>query len=472
MKKILLITIAIGIGNSLFTATKTIHFFRNSLEDSKFNHDGIHHTENIAYLTMYGNHRVQSSTAALPIWLQEYIIWNQKQRQRKDTQNVRYLIIQCKYGKGPFGGISDRLRALPFQLLLAQRTNRILCLYWDTPAKLESFLQVPKGGLDWTCPSDFLGDDDAFVLNTGDNLTKAHAVLQNAIHDLKSSTQKYIVLWHSRSTQQISVLNNVFYANSHKGQVPILHPWMKWSHVDLMEHIFRVMFMPIPAIARNINATMTRLGLVEGNYTSVHLRARYPTGKIGKIIGKNNTNAHDAGDHDKKFEGDYKEYLMSLATNALECGLLLDKDSSFPIFFISDSTDLVHHVTLNNTIMVNDNKSVQTVGILEGRKNIPHFDVTDNVTYTAEDFYPLFEDLLIVGGSKCVALGIGSFGAFGAALTGNRCRALHRRPNGELLKCPNNRTNVEYIGILSDLLLEDNRNDSASSFEEYENTKG
>ena len=116
MKKILLITIAIGIGRLLFTTTKTIPFFRNSLEDSKFNHDGIHH------LTMYGNHRVQSSTAALPIWLQEYIIWNQKQRQRNDTQNVGYLIIQCKYGKGPFGGISDRLRALPFQLLLAQRT--------------------------------------------------------------------------------------------------------------------------------------------------------------------------------------------------------------------------------------------------------------------------------------------------------------------------------------------------------------
>ena len=128
MKKTLLITIlAIGIGNLLFTTTQTIHFFRYSLQDARFNHDEIQN-ENSAYLTMYGNHRVQSSMAALPIWLQEYIIWNQKQRRRKDIQNVRYLIVQCKYGKGPFGGISDRLRALPFQLLLAQRTNRILCL--------------------------------------------------------------------------------------------------------------------------------------------------------------------------------------------------------------------------------------------------------------------------------------------------------------------------------------------------------
>ena len=112
----------------------------------------------------------------------------------------------------------------------------------------------------------------------------------------------------------------------------------------------------------------------------------------------------------------------------------------------------------NHALKLENIKTFEFLWHFDPWKNIPHFDVTDNVTYTAEDFYPLFEDLLIVGGSKCVALGIGSFGAFGAALAGNRCRALHRRPNGDILKCPNNRTNVEYIGILSDLMLEDNRN--------------
>ncbi|GFH55460.1 hypothetical protein CTEN210_11936 [Chaetoceros tenuissimus] len=424
-----ILAISLAIGNLLFefATTKTSnHILRHSLKvvSRIFNHDQIQNeNENSAYLTMYGDHRVPYSLAALPKWLQEYVIWNQKQRRRKDTEN--------------------------------NKTNRIFCLYWDTPAKLESFLQVPKGGLNWTCPKDFRGDNDAFVLNTGENLTKAHGVLENAKHELKSSTQKYIVLWHSRSTQQISVLNKVFYANSYKGQVPILHPWMQWSHVDSMEHIFRVMFMPIPAIARNINATMAQLGLVEGNYTSVHLRARYPTGMMSKLIGKNNTNAHDKGNHYVKFEGAYKGHLMSLATNALECGLLLDKDSASPIFFIADSTDLVHHVTTNNTITVNDTKSVEPVGFLEGRTNIPHFGFIENGTHTAEDFYPLFEDLLIVGGSKCVAFGIGSFGAFGAGLAGNRCRALHQQPNGEVFKCPNNRTNVEYMGILNEMLLEE-----------------
>ena len=62
-------------------------------------------------------------------------------------------------------------------------------------------------------------------------------------------------------------------------------------------------------------------------------------------------------------------------------------------------------------------------------------------------FYPLFEDLLIIGGSKCVVHGIGSFGAFGAGLNGNRCRAIHRLYNGKPLTCPNERTSYECTSI-------------------------
>ena len=53
------------------------------------------------------------------------------------------------------------------------------------------------------------------------------------------------------------------------------------------------------------------------------------------------------------------------------------------------------------------------------------------------DFFPLFEDLLIMGGSKCVAHGLGSFGSFGAGLIGNQCRTIHRRWDGRRIFCPN-----------------------------------
>ena len=42
--------------------------------------------------------------------------------------------------------------------------------------------------------------------------------------------------------------------------------------------------------------------------------------------------------------------------------------------------------------------------------------LTNNVNKIADDHYPVIEDLLIMGGSNCVAYGIGSFGAFRAGL--------------------------------------------------------
>ena len=57
----------------------------------------------------------------------------------------------------------------------------------------------------------------------------------------------------------------------------------------------------------------------------------------------------------------------------------------------------------------------------------------------------MFEDLLIMGGSKCVAQGMSSFGAFGAGLIGNRYRAIHRRYDGKPVVCLNDRTDCLHL---------------------------
>ncbi len=76
-----------------------------------------------------------------------------------------------------------------------------------------------------------------------------------------------------------------------------------------------------------INDTMTRLGLVENEYTSVHVRARYPTKQMTLIL-KGKVKSHDKGHYNISFEGKYKEYILSLASNAIECGAFADRDSS------------------------------------------------------------------------------------------------------------------------------------------------
>ena len=150
---------------------------------------------------------------------------------------------------------------------------------------------------------------------------------------------------------------------------------------------------------------------------------------MAQFVEPSNLQSHDEGTYVEAFDGKYKSYLLNLTSNAFECGLSLDKKN--PIFFISDSVDLVNHV-ISNEITVNST-NIQAVGVGQ-RPIIKHIDVF-NSSSTEESYYSLFEDLLIMGGSKCVAHGVGSFGAFGAGLAGNRCRALHRRYNGIPSKC-------------------------------------
>ena len=64
----------------------------------------------------------------------------------------------------------------------------------------------------------------------------------------------------------------------------------------MSEHIHRVLFEPIPVIGRMINGTMTRLGFVKNEYTSVHVHARYLTRHFKGILGENYRH-HDSGQY-------------------------------------------------------------------------------------------------------------------------------------------------------------------------------
>ncbi len=82
-----------------------------------------------------------------------------------------------------------------------------------------------------------------------------------------------------------------------------------------------------------------------------------------------------------------------------------------------------------------------------------HFEVKHSKTLQPRHFDPVFEDLLIMGGSSCVSYGIGSYGSFGAALATQTCKAIHRRFDGAIVQCPNNRSDTEYIPVNSNEML-------------------
>ena len=96
----------------------------------------------------------------LPNWVKGYVAFHNQQRQRhfeairnNRTSNVRFLIVRClKYDV--CGGASDRLQDMPYNLMMASQTGRVMLVTWERPAKLETFLVPPDGGIDWRVPED------------------------------------------------------------------------------------------------------------------------------------------------------------------------------------------------------------------------------------------------------------------------------------------------------------------------------
>lgn len=103
----------------------------------------------------------------LPDWVHTYAKFHAQQRQQyfndmraNGTSNVRFLISRC-LTNDKCGGASDRLQEIPYSIMLANQTNRVLLVKWEKPAALENYLVVPRGGIDWTIPEDMFpkGED-------------------------------------------------------------------------------------------------------------------------------------------------------------------------------------------------------------------------------------------------------------------------------------------------------------------------
>jgi len=257
------------------------------------------------------------------------------------------------------------------------------------------------------------------------------------VEKLLESNEKYYSVVVPNSLQSTNSANSVFQSVSYDNEMPCLH---QWKYPDMFGDIFRVMFQPVPAIAREINATMSSLGLVESLYVSTHVRSRYPVGPLRR------TEVDKDGGLNLE-DGNLKSYLDGIGINALDCVTKLE--SNLPVFFVSDShvyTDFM--ISKTDVILPATNgKPVSIRGKMHAEEPL-HIDKDDGWPGSKpQDFYSVFEDLLIMGGSKCVAHGIGSFGSMGAGLIGNECRAIHRIYNGNQQKCPNNRADKDMCAL-------------------------
>lgn len=425
--------------------------------------DDDSHSDGSSYLTMYGDHRAKLSLPQLPGWIQRYIQWNRDQRNRplEEEPEKKYLVLMCLADDNSCGGLSDRFRGVLFYLFIAKITNRLLCFYWTRPFPLETFLDHTEVGIDWTCPNDLpslvnhdvpTGSQRKLRVYYWHDCQKsprheAQEILpcvQRELRNIQNSSDDRFAVTRlfGNTVEAINHLNMLAQMYSYKDMMPIIN---QWQHPDITHDLFRVLFKPKPHLARRVNATMTELGLVEDKYLSVHVRARYPARGLAKGEGGRKKVQHQI---DKQgilpFEGSTKEYLVNIMNNAIECGHMLAPD--LPIYFATDHNNATNFM-LSKNYTFSDGTIIQPKGIQSDKMPV-HVGIREFQQFHASDYYSVFEDLLIMGGSRCVSHGIGSFGSFGAGLTGNKCRTIHRKHTGQIVRCPNDRGDQMKLEIL------------------------
>ena len=338
----------------------------------------------------------------LPDWVKQYAAWHSEQRQRfldakrnnsTSANDIKFLISRC-LEHDTCGGASDRLQDMPYNLMLANQTNRLLLVRWEKPGRLQHYLIPPTNGIDWTLEGEMYN----YLKHDNWHLRK------------KETDTKLQIVSTIRRDSAAPIFRN--YETTQLGGYKIYH------------EIFHLLFTPSPDLTKRVQSTMTTLGLVPKHYSSIHLRVKYPNKDINE---------------DTFTFQQHKSKIVQWATNAVNCAAELHPNST--IYVSSDSNDTVgylleesqfakHYMNVTTTKQKqqhdNDTHSPPLVVKLVSRdysyenEHIAFSNVKDPSGYMS-----VFEDLIIMGLGKCVAHGLGGYGRLGAALSGGECVVAH-----------------------------------------------
>jgi hypothetical protein len=169
---------------------------------------------------------------------------------------------------------------------------------------------------------------------------------------------------------------------------------------------------------------MKSLQLIPSQYSSVHLRVKYPVKGIKE--------------EDFSFQK-HKSKIVGWATNAINCASELHPNST--IYVSSDNNDTVGYLLedshfAQHYIDATKHKKHPLVVKLVARdysSENPHVAFSTNTD--VDDFMSVFEDLFIMGLGKCVAHGVGGYGRLAAALCGGECVIAHQSLHGNTNTC-------------------------------------
>jgi hypothetical protein len=337
-------------------------------------------------------------STTIPPWMKRYFSWHRSERNkltRENWQTKRYLVLRCLRTDYKCGGASDRLSALPYILMLANQTRRLLFIHWSRPAALEEFLIPPRGGMNWTVPDVVSFNLTGVKLILGNKLNVSYIVSEPA-NSYWVATDRTVVQARLRGTARAFG----------PPPVPIYDARRESPEEATFENVYgdmwRVMFEPSPPVKAMIQSTLNELGLETHKYVSAHVRSQYLKDTTGDT---------------------------EAVKNALHCAASLQPNA--PVYLASDSMDVTRfgldygRRVLNRTVVtvIRDDPPLH---IDRGRDFFTENSNWDE--YPPSAFYDTFVDLYLLSYGICTTSGIGSYGHWATMMSWNAsCSVKHSK---------------------------------------------
>lgn len=394
----------------------------------------------------------------LPLWMKEYLSWHVEMREQfpgdelmhhPDAPNllVRVCFKFC-------GGLNDRLGQLPWDIYLAARTKRILLIYWARPTPLEDYLH--PNIMNFTFP-----DRRWFPTNGTSRVPdhyyhyvcqKAHNIFHGFESDRPSAeffTSHFDqAVNHSladddnRKTLRFELVGHI---GEHFLKTHIQNTFQ--SDIDVTEapvfgKLFHLFFKPSPQLDQALTEIRQKhpTQLIPGQYSAAHCRVRHPfSGKNGarvKAINPKFTADHVGLAWHDNDEG--RHQALTDAVQAFSC--LSHHHNTQPVYFFSDSSDLVKFVSSGQNLTHNnetyqpkndEERKVQhqlnQFSIVSRDDSDENVHIDKQVGLNVSAYYGTFLDLYLAIDAKCIVYGIGKFAYFASKISGTSCRYVYRQ---------------------------------------------
>lgn len=444
----------------------------------------------------------QQEDQPLPKWITDYVRWHQEVRAKYPGDELftnedapKLLVRTCL---GICGGLHDRVGQLPWDIYLAMRLKRVLLITWTRPKTLENFLLPPVAdkekdtlAIDWTIPkSQPFGFDDikrirAEVLELfdkdvdrepdaefwakgfGKGMVRAGAPPSPGLEEINEPESKFVeskilrhrLLGHLDEKHLENLLEREGYYEDES----------HWKASDLHKaptfgRIWNLFFRPSPEVRAEIVGAMESMGLLlpqnggetESSpndlpptipYNAVHCRVRHPKAHPAGSVVKGKFDRYPADKTGLVWDigGPQRAFALETADKALTCareiGQTTNNTKTSPVYFLSDSNDLVNHVAVeladssylkkhgSNSSWVNPEllATIQSQKVVARDVTLENVHIDKQKGRPPESYYGTFVDLYIAMKANCVVYGIGYYAAFAAKISGTNCAYLYAK---------------------------------------------